>query len=249
MRLGDAARESAASIPVSSSAEEGEDHVIACGDHQPEREHSARDRPAVMFTGIRRACHCLALVAVAVAWPWGASADENGRRTIRVRVYQTAALSAPVEQRALLEAEALLRSAFVDVQWQRCTGPDSAAVCSEPRQPAELLLRITRLVAPGQGALGEALVHRADGGGVLASVYVENVIPLARSTQMDVAVLLGRVVAHELAHLIMETPEHARQGLMRSNWTLDEIRRNRPPDWAFTPGDAVAMGPRSAPGR
>jgi hypothetical protein len=54
-------------------------------------------------------------------------------------------------------------------------------------------------------------------------------------------VLLGRVAAHELGHLMMRTSAHPRRGLMRPNWTPNEIRRNRQADWAFTAGDVAAM--------
>jgi hypothetical protein len=88
--------------------------------------------------------------------------------------------------------------------------------------------------------LGAALVVRREGG-VLPTVYVDCVASLATAAGADVAVLLGRVSAHELGHLMMRTSAHARRGLMRPHWTSNEIRRNRPPDWAFTEGDVAAM--------
>lgn len=53
--------------------------------------------------------------------------------------------------------------------------------------------------------------------------------------------LLGRVVAHELGHLMMHTSSHAHRGLMRANWTPHEVRRNLAADWAFTADDIAAM--------
>jgi hypothetical protein len=88
--------------------------------------------------------------------------------------------------------------------------------------------------------LGEALVIRGEGG-VLATVNVNCVASFARAARRDVAVLLGRVAAHEIGHLMMGTSAHARSGLMRRNWTPDEIRRNRPADWVFTARDIAAM--------
>ena len=70
---------------------------------------------------------------------------------------------------------------------------------------------------------------------------------LAMSAGTDVAVLLGRVAAHELGHLIMLTPAHARRGLMRPNWTPYEVRRNRLADWEFTAEDVTAMRQPAAP--
>jgi hypothetical protein len=102
---------------------------------------------------------------------------------------------------------------------------------------------VVREGAPCQdtsATLGEALVVRP-AGGVLAAVNVHCVAWLATAARTDVAVLLGRVAAHELGHLMMRTPAHARRGLMRPHWTPDEVRRNRAADWAFTAGDVAAM--------
>lgn len=163
------------------------------------------------------------------------------RSTRTVRVYQTG-LPSTVEQRALAEAEIVLRSAFVDVRWRQCTGlaPDEA--CSSPLAPLELLL-VVRVEAPCEDTpttLGKALVAR-DAGGVFANVYFNCVEWLAMSAGTDVAVLLGRVAAHELGHLMMHTTAHARRGLMRPNWTPDEVRRNHLPDWEFTAEDVTSM--------
>ena len=121
----------------------------------------------------------------------------------------------------------VLRSAFVDVRWRQCTGlaPDEA--CSSRLALLELLL-VVRVDAPCEDSpatLGKAFVAR-DAGGVFANVYFNCVEWLAMSTGTDVAVLLGRVAAHELGHLMMHTTAHARRGLMRSNWTPHEVRRN-----------------------
>jgi hypothetical protein len=72
-------------------------------------------------------------------------------------------------------------------------------------------------------------------------VHFSCVAWLAKTAGTDVAVLLGRVIAHELGHLLRRTSAHARHGLMRPNWTPDEVRRNRAADWAFTAGDVAAM--------
>jgi hypothetical protein len=58
---------------------------------------------------------------------------------------------------------------------------------------------------------------------VLATVYVTCVAWLATAARTDVAVLLGRVAAHELGHLVIRTSAHARRGLMRPHWTPDEV--------------------------
>jgi len=193
-----------------------------------------------------RTAYCLALVlAGAAAWtsPNVFASDAIPRTTITVRVYQAAGVPSALEQRALDEAETVLRAALVDVRWRTCSGLNPSAGCDAQPGPSELLLRIVRGGTPGpdtSATLGNALVVRASGG-VLATVYFNQVAWVAKMAKTDVAVLLGRVTAHELGHLMMRSPGHARRGLMRPHWTPGEVRRNRAGDWAFTAEDVAAM--------
>ncbi len=166
--------------------------------------------------------------------------------TVAVRVCQNAGLPSTLEQRALAEAKAVLRAARVEVRWRQCTceDRDQAGGSDAPPEPSELVLRMIRTGAPRQGTsvtLGDALVDRRTGAGVLATVYVHRVAWLADVEGTDPAVLLGRVTAHELGHLLMRTATHSHLGLMRRSWTRDEIQRNRALDWRFTAADAAAM--------
>jgi hypothetical protein len=168
------------------------------------------------------------------------------RTSLTVRVYQTAGLPSMLE-RALAEAESVLRSALVDVHWRTCSGLARSAECSSSPAPLELLLivRDGPRCQDASATLGKALIVR-DGSGIVATVYVNCVEWLATSAKTDVAVLLGRVAAHELGHLMMSTTAHARRGLMRPNWTPDEVRQNRLADWEFTAEDVTAMHQPSA---
>ena len=161
---------------------------------------------------------------------------------ITVRVFETAGLPSSLEQRAFAEAGALLRGAFVDVRWLDCTRANHAPACDVPLGPSELVLVIRKggECPVTSAALGKALVLPR-GGGVLATVNFGQVACLAMTTYTDVAVLLGRVTAHELGHLMMHTPKHSPRGLMRERWTPHEVRRNWAIDWAFTIEDAAAM--------
>lgn len=174
------------------------------------------------------------------------TAAEVLRATVTVRVYQTAGLPSAVEQRALAEAETVLRAALVDVQWRRCTGQgqEPSPACDAPLGPGELSLRIVR-EGPSWtngtvATLGAALVDRR-AGGVLATVYVNAIAALAIVAGTDAAVLLGRAAAHELGHLLMASTTHRRQGLMRPKWTRDEVRRDRTADWTFGTGDVATI--------
>jgi hypothetical protein len=198
------------------------------------------------FTRVRhRTTYRLGLIFVCAAvWTCSTAltAMAAPRTTMTVRVYQIAGLPRLLEQRALAEAEIVLRSALVDVRWRKCSGLPRSEACSLPPAPLELLL-VVRDGGPCEespATLGKALVDR-NAGGIVATVYLNCVEWLATSTRTDVAVLLGRVAAHELGHLMMRSSAHAHRGLMRPNWTPDEVRRNDMVDWEFTAGDVTAM--------
>ena len=192
-----------------------------------------------------RTTYTLALIlACAAVWtsPAAVTATAVPRIALTIRVYQTAGLPSAMEERALAEAETVLGAGLVDVRWQDCTDLNSSPTCDVPPGPSELLL-VVREGAPCQdtsATLGKAVVVRRVGG-VLATVYVNCVAWLATAAGTDVAKLLGRAAAHELGHLMMRSSGHARRGLMRPNWTPDEVRRNRAADWTFTAADVAAM--------
>lgn len=168
--------------------------------------------------------------------------------TITVRVYQRAELRPGFGQRAQAVAETALRSARVNTVWKVCTDLNPAPACDAPLEAREVVLRVA-----GEGpqseplSLGTALVIPASGG-LLATVYSARVARVAKQARTDVAVLLGRVAAHEIGHLIMNTSGHSSHGLMRAAWTAREVRRNRPSDWVFTAADSASMHQGSADG-
>jgi hypothetical protein len=63
----------------------------------------------------------------------------------------------------------------------------------------------------------------------------------ARRIGLDLPLLIGRVAAHEIGHLLIGTRTHSRDGLMRAAW---DVGRIRPSDWQFTASDAAAIRAR-----
>jgi hypothetical protein len=174
--------------------------------------------------------------------PTALAAPPVPRIALTVRVYHNASLPTALQKRALAEAESVLQAGLVTVHWQECSRLDSSPGCDASPGRSEFVLVVREGIRcqDTSGTLGQAWVVRQTGG-MLAAVNVHCVALLAETARTDVAVLLGRVVAHELGHLMMRTSSHARRGLMRPNWTADEVRRNRTADWAFTAADVAAM--------
>jgi hypothetical protein len=74
-------------------------------------------------------------------------------------------------------------------------------------------------------AMGKAWVP-AGGAGDKADAYVRPVEDVADGQNLDAAVLLGYVIAHELGHLLIG-PGHSADGVMRARWGRNEFQALR----------------------
>ena len=107
------------------------------------------------------------------------------------------------------------------------------------------IVAATPAIAPS--SLGSALFDA--GAGVLATVYADRVVSLADRARVDPGRLLGRVIAHELGHLLLSGPTHGPGGLMRPRWSVSEMRDERPLDWRWSSREIVAIAEPSKAAR
>ncbi len=189
----------------------------------------------------------LGLVAIGVTLVAGPSSGAELAWTgLSVRVYDNADVSKAALRTALDTATQTLRPADVEISWLTCTTA-SGGRCSVPLGRGEIMVRLVRSAkgaAPDDESLGTALVDPRTGTGVLATVYVDRVERLARSSDGDLGMLLGRAMAHEIGHLLMGRAGHASHGLMRPRWTKAEVARNARRDWGFDGSELRAIRTR-----
>ena len=144
---------------------------------------------------------------------------------------------APRELAGALEtARAILSGASIDLVWREC-GP-----CDDRPGPRELIVRI--VPAPAQAvpeSLGYSLVDVRQRSGSLATIFGDRVESMAAAAGFDPGVLLGRTIAHELAHLLIGTTEHSTHGLMRARWTARELETDLKPDWVLSRAEGRRM--------
>ena len=62
-------------------------------------------------------------------------------------------------------------------------------------------------------------------GSDLVLVVVDRVERLANGRDGERGILMGHVIAHELGHLLLETPEHSVEGIMRARWGQSDLDR------------------------
>ena len=189
-----------------------------------------------------------ALVAVLLTTPSAVTA-ETRPSTLTVRIYNNVGISPEHLRVATREAETILQAAGVSVFllecWHRDAEPaDAHEDCRRApdgqtltlRLPAAPSSRSTRMVS-----MGYSLVQVGDRAPFLATVYTDRVMTVARDANVDPHRLLGRAIAHEIGHLLLNTTHHANGGLMREKWTRSELRNNDPLDWEFRDQDMRVM--------
>ncbi len=58
--------------------------------------------------------------------------------------------------------------------------------------------------------------------GAIAFIFYDRVVALQSSTSVLYA-MLGRVLAHEITHLLLPREEHSPLGLMRGDWAPEDL--------------------------
>jgi hypothetical protein len=152
-----------------------------------------------------------------------------------VRMYDVVGIPADTSTSARATAARILSSAGITTLWTQC--PCNGAVTS-----TELLVRI--VTAPPlveNTSLGYSFVDLEQRRGTLATVFADRVHALALASGIAEADVLGRAIAHEIAHLLLGTRDHAEVGLMRGHWTSIELAHNRPVDWQLTRADSARL--------
>jgi hypothetical protein len=144
--------------------------------------------------------------------------------TMTVLVYNQTEASAAILAGAEREAGRILGDAGLRALWLDCLDRHSAAdlqgLCSRPREPADVVLRL--LPGPAPKGLQDTLF------GItflptLASVYYEYAVRLA-SSDKEVPIILGCAIAHEVGHLLLGPNSHSGGGIMHGEWGPKEFR-------------------------
>jgi hypothetical protein len=177
----------------------------------------------------------------------GAQAETARSASIVVRTYTQ---DSERDMRAARRtASSTLERAGIEVGWVECALPDEATrastICNSPLGWNELVVRIlpagTADARAYLSTLGAALVDVDRGIGAIATVYTDRVRSLAENAEVDVALLLGRAMAHEIGHLLLGTNQHASRGLMRAAWSGADLRRNLVTEWFFAAREGDVM--------
>ena len=156
---------------------------------------------------------------------------------LRVHVYDFVGLSTTELDFAEVESSRLLHPA-VPVTWINCHAVGDQP-CGQEFRAGDLAVRVLPHAPAtlGRNILGVATV--ADQG-VYAAILYDRVRAL-RSYGLPSGSALGRVMAHEITHLLLGPGSHASIGVMRPNWSVRDFRIDSTSLWFYTAKQQAAM--------
>lgn len=188
---------------------------------------------------------CLAAALLVITVPVGAESPLG----LTVRVYNATRMPAVLLGAARAEAEPILRDTGVDVTFRPCgvaTAPGGVIdPCDDRLKSFEVVVRV--IDAPSFNpslhphAYGVTYVAEETNRGWLATVFADRIGDAAERVGLEPAVLLGRVMAHEIGHLLLGRDYHGDAGVMRASWPDELLSHDDAAEWRFSRGEAAAM--------
>jgi hypothetical protein len=168
--------------------------------------------------------------------------------TIIIRSYNNFGVPVADLAAARQEAQAVLQQAGVQIVWIDCWGGGRqpspvASRCQEP-VGGDIVLRLQKTNGTDQSkfvSMGFSLVGTADAAPFLATVYVDRAESVARGAGIDARRVLGLAIAHEVGHVLLNSNTHAPNGLMRADWSRNELRRKEATSWQFLDSEAARV--------
>ena len=193
---------------------------------------------------------CIVLVLAAVSTM--AVPRAESQPTLTVRLYNSAAIPSLELLTAGRTAESILRQTDLDVSVRHCGRPVLQELdrCDEPLQTSEVVVRVINAPAFNTGlaadAYGVTYVVEKTNRGWLATLFSDRIEQAAVRVDVDAGTLLGRVMAHEVGHLLLGVDYHGASGLMRAEWSDGQLGATSD-QWGFSTSEAAGMHRALAP--
>lgn len=189
-----------------------------------------------------------AVIALVTAMMTATRAAAVAHVTLTVRLYNNGQVPAAELLLARDTATAILSDGGLRIHVRQCgpaVSPEAVPDrCAEPLKSVEVVLRVidapafTTSVHPD--AFGVSYVVADTDRGWLATVFADRVRDAAARAGASQGALLGRVMAHELGHLLLGSGYHGPGGLMRAHWPDAMLTRNGA-EWQFSVAEAARM--------
>ena len=160
---------------------------------------------------------------------WARPREVEDGMALKVGVYNYAHIGGSELLEAEDQAARLFARAGVRITWLDCpTNPKEVSLYPQCAN-RDVVLRILSASMSNHfdshaEALGAAIPVSKPERAWVASVFNARVASISSSWMLDPGLVLGEAVAHELGHLLLGA-SHARDGIMRANWTQQDLKQ------------------------
>jgi hypothetical protein len=164
---------------------------------------------------------------------------------VDVLIYNYSTVSKATLTQAEHVADEILQAARVKIVWLDCPVSRQEAArnrtCAPSRAHPRLQLQVlTNSMADAletsKDTFGLALLPANASFGTVAYVYADRARLLAEQSEFDV--ILGRVIAHELGHLLLGNNSHSAVGIMKALWHTRDLEPTREASMYLVPIEA-----------
>jgi hypothetical protein len=153
--------------------------------------------------------------------------------TVEVSVSNTAATQGAALFQAKITASEVFAAAGVKLRWLNASA-NRRAGCAKP---IEIRFETGTSAEERPGALAYARPYLAEGASI--HVYVDRVTAMAGSNRLGL--LLGHVLAHEIAHVVEGVSRHSEAGVMKAHWDRNDLREMERKPLRFAEMDVVLL--------
>jgi hypothetical protein len=164
---------------------------------------------------------------------------------VTLSVHNDAGVPLGVLLQAESEASRIFRQSGLEIRWLNCPLPQVASEnpseCATAGFPWHLQLRIvSHSLNLNEFAMGISYLS-ADGTGCYADLFYHRAQQIHETSQINVAIILGHGLAHELGHLLLGTNSHAPTGIMRARWQPTDLANASQGRLLFSPLESREM--------
>jgi hypothetical protein len=164
---------------------------------------------------------------------------------VTVSVHNDAGVPLGVLLQAESEASRIFRQSGLEIRWLNCPPPriasENPSECRTARFPWHLQLRIaSHSINLNEFTMGISYLS-ADGTGCYADLFYNRAQQIHDTSQINVAIVLGHGLAHELGHLLLGTNSHAPTGIMCARWQPTDLANASQGRLLFSPLESREM--------
>lgn len=192
-----------------------------------------------------RKCFLFGLILCLKGIPVWAEDGQLPEFFVTVAIHNHAGVPANILSQAERTASSIFKEAGVYVDWVNCELPavaaQIAASCRITEFPKHLHLTIARRSKSlTESVLGISFLGE-DGSGCYSDVFFGPTEELHERFHVDLGMLLGHIVAHEIAHLLLGTNAHSATGIMRPHWNDRDLADAGKDELLFTRAQGRTM--------